>query len=233
MDTKIESYRFAKEILEHRKFRHAWKEITSAIENCPLYLWPNKSKKNTSLDVVQQLLNTYFDRRFGVDLQWEHHPLATGIVDSELRADFRKSFGDLTIQVEVQFGNMARWYTDVFKFQTACSQREINLAVCILPVWELARRIDSNIAHFERAWRELPSAELSITLPILMVGVRPGRKTTKFDVSRAGFTAVQQVTKGDNKWRLVHGLLTGVEVQNITADSPTGPMIEPTAEDET
>src|SRR5437588_4114595 len=90
------------------------------------FVYPGKSKKNKYLDVVQQLLNAYFDRCLAIDHAWEYHPLATGIKESGLRADFRKTFSakdSITVQAEIQFGNMALWYSDIFKFQ-ACLQRQ-------------------------------------------------------------------------------------------------------------
>ena len=69
---------------------------------------------------------------------------------SRLAADYKKRFNDLTIQAEVQFGNMARWYSDIFKFQAAYSQGLIDIGLCIVPTQALASRIDSNITNFER-----------------------------------------------------------------------------------
>lgn len=52
MDFEIYSYRFAKEIIEHPKFTEAIEEITQIIRECPLYLWPNKSRNNSRKSVV-------------------------------------------------------------------------------------------------------------------------------------------------------------------------------------
>lgn len=151
MKVEIFSYRFAEEILQHPRHQQAWDEIYAVLTDAPLFVYPGKSGKNSKLDVVQQVLNTYFDRRLAVELGWAYHPLATGIVESGLRADFRKSFNGLGIQAEVQFGNMARWYSDIFKFQAAYSGSIIQLALSVVPLSALSRRIDSNIVNFERA----------------------------------------------------------------------------------
>jgi hypothetical protein len=113
MHYNIYSYRFAQEILQHENYARALAEITQAVNEAPIFIYPNKSKKNARLDIVQQVMNTYFDRRFAVDMGWDYHPLATNIPESNLRADFRKAFGSLSIQTEVQFGNMSRWYPNV------------------------------------------------------------------------------------------------------------------------
>lgn len=228
MRVEEHSYRFAKEILQHPSHLHAWQEIYDVVAHTPLFIYPGKSSKNARLDVVQQVINVYYDRRLSVDLGWEYHPLATRIENSGLAADFRKTFGDLVIQVEVQFGNMSRWYSDIFKFQTAYSQRLINIGVCIVPTNVMAARIDSNITNYERALRELPSAELSITLPILLMGVTPDAETPVVDISRCQFDGPKRITGAGNAancWRIVHGYLEGVDMADIGPTSPTGPLL--------
>jgi hypothetical protein len=229
MRLKLHSYRFAQEILEHHKHRGAWDEVRRICEGAPLFTWPGKSKKDKKADAVQQLMNVYFDRRFAIDEKWDHHPLATRIESSGLRADFRKRFGKLGVQVEVQFGNMARWYSDIFKFQTAYSQNLIQAAISILPTATLARRMGQNVANYERAVRELPSAELSITIPILLIGMEPDYATATIDVSLSQFPEVKELTgrsKAANLWRVVNGSINGLPIAEIGPDSPVGPQIE-------
>jgi hypothetical protein len=226
------SYRFAQEILEHRNNAAAWTEISAVLSAAPIFVYPGKSKSNPKLTIVQQLMNTYFDRRFAVDLGWEYHPLATGIEKSGLAADFRKSFGDITIQAEIQFGNMARWYSDIFKFQTAYSQSMINCGLCVVPVAAMARVTDSNVTQYERAVRELPSAKMSITLPILVIGLEQDADTPIVDVSQCLFDGPKDVTKTENRWRIVNGYLAGIPMDQIGPSSPVGPMLDDSMEDE-
>jgi hypothetical protein len=227
------SYRFAREILEHPKYRVALDEITSAVQAMPLFVHPGKSK-NAKLDVVQKVLNTYYDRALAVDRGWTYHPLATGIASSKLAADFRKTFGDLTIQAEVQFGNMSRWYSDIFKFQTAYSQSLIDMGLCIVPTAALAKRIDSNVAYYERVLRELPSAELSITLPILVIGIEPDRTSRVVDLTRGRIPLSELNGKGRkakgspkshtelNRYRIVDAVLEGRDPRRVTPKSKHG-----------
>lgn len=234
MRLTVHSYRFAKEILQHPDHQGIWDEVTSICRAAPLFTWPGKSTKNKRLDVVQQLMNVHFDRRFAIDAKWEHHPLATSIEQSALRADFRKAFGNVAVQVEVQFGNMARWYSDIFKFQTAYSQGLIQAAISIVPTATLGRRIDSNVAHYERALRELPSAELSITLPILLIGLEEDDQTRVVDVSTSQFATVKDLTgktKAENLWRVVNGTIDGNLISDIGPTSPIGPQIEISSEE--
>ena len=213
MLVRTHSYRYAQEILQHQNYSEAWDEIMEVVRTAPLFIYPGKSKNNGRLDVVQQVMNTYFDRRFAVDLGWDYHPLATGIENSGLAADFRKSFrNNLKIQVEVQLGNMSRWYSDVFKFQTAYSQGLIQLGLSIVPLSSLSTRIDSNIVNYERAVRELPAAELSITLPILLVGISADQETPEIDLRQCQFADLKEITgqrKSANRFAIVNGFLTG------------------------
>lgn len=220
------NYRFAQEILESSHHDPAWQELTEVFSKTPVFVFPGKSKKNKKLDVVQQVMNTYLDRRLAVDLNWDYHPAATQIPDSGLAADFRKTFGELPIQMEVQFGNMSRWYSDIFKFQTAYSQSLTKVAVSVVPMQEMAVRIDSNIVNFERTKRELPSADLSITLPILMVGLGFDDNTEFVDLTKTRFP-IEEITgrgKAENRWRIVQGYLNGTSLEEIGPDSETGPM---------
>ena len=228
MEYTIKSYRFAEEIIEHANHRSGLDAIKRVITECPLYLYPNKSRTNRRLDVVQQLLNTYFDQRFVGELGWTYHPDATNIADSALKADFRTQFNGLRVQTEVQFGNMARWYSDIFKFQTAYSQDLIDMGLCIVPKSSLALRIDSNITNFERCIRELPSAKLSITLPILMIGLEVGASTPQHDVSHYPISRRMSdiIGKGrtENRYRLVYGIMNNTPLEELTDQSPTGQM---------
>jgi hypothetical protein len=228
MEYQIFSYRFAQEIIQHRDYRKVLKDILTIIKECPSYIYLNKSSQNSKLDVVQQLLNTYFDRRFACDHGWDYHPDATTIHNSDLKADYRTEFKGLRIQAEVQFGNIARWYTDIFKFQTAYSQDMIDMGLSIVPLGSLAKRIDSNIANYERCTRELPSAKLSISLPILIIGLFVDGSTTQINVSKTsiGRNIANITGKGKvmNRYRIVNGYLNDRRPAKITDRSDPGPM---------
>jgi hypothetical protein len=228
MKAETYSYRYAEEILQHRNYIAAWEEIMGVVLSAPVFKFPNKSAKNRKLDVVQQVMNTYFDRLFAVNLGWEYHPLATRIEASGLLADFRKTFnGNLAIQAEVQFGNMSRWYSDIFKLQAAYSEGLIQMGLSIVPTLSLATRIDSNIVNYERVVRELPSAELSITLPILVVGVSSNPEVEEVDISVCQFSGIKEITgknKASSRWAIVNGYLNKAPMDQISAESETGPM---------
>lgn len=238
MKYEIYSYRYAQEILEHKRNEEAHREIIGAVANAPLFIHAGKSAKNPRLDVVQQVMNTWLDRILGVECGWDYHPLATDIPNSGLAADFRKRFENITVQAEVQFGNMSRWYSDVFKFQTAYSQTLIDVGLSIVPMGTLARRIDSNIVSFERVLRELPSAKMSLTLPILVIGLEVDEATTIVDLSRVGIP-LSRMTKATastggaqsahNRYRIVNALRSNLDPYAVTETSETGRMAMPLA----
>ena len=110
-----------------------------------------------------------------------------------------------------------------------------SLALSVVPMSVLAVRMDSNIVSYERAHRELPSAELSITLPILLAGLRPEHQTRVIDLTTSGFESAQALTKNaDNRWRVVNGLAEGLRISEIGPTSPVGrkPIGEVAVEDE-
>ncbi|WP_440604421.1 BglII/BstYI family type II restriction endonuclease [Bacillus sp. GB_SG_008] len=177
MKIKTFSYRFAEEIITHPNNIKIYAELMNICENAPISLYKGKSKNQKKLDVVQQVMNTYFRLRFR-DFGWEEEPLATPDSFSDaLRGDFRKEFElsnqTITTQVEVEFGNAASSYRDYFKFQLSFTYDLTDVCILILPTDKLAKRIDSGVASFEKTVKEIPSAKLSITVPIFVIGLDP------------------------------------------------------------
>jgi len=116
----------------------------------------------------QQQMNRLLDKEFKAR-KWSCQPLVTDDKITNIKADYKRG----RVQVEVQFGNMARWYTDVFKFQVSYSLGLIDVGILVVPMQDFANTIDENVAHYERVIRELPYAKMSLTLPIWVVGIRP------------------------------------------------------------
>ncbi len=180
MNIEIFSYRYAQEILEHKFYKDAYDEIIHICEKCPLPMYKNKSKSQPKLDIVQQVINTYFRLAF-TDIGWEEEPYVSPKDKKDsLRGDFRKKFIKeitstedkiITLQIEVEMGNIASSYRNYFKFQLSYGYNLTNLGILILPCDNLSKRIDSGVASFEKTVREIPSADLSITVPILVIGL--------------------------------------------------------------
>ncbi len=177
MYIKTYSYRFAEEILQHENFKEAYDELITICKYCPIPMYEGKSSNQKKLDVVQQLLNTYFSEAFKRK-GWKEEPLATPDTSQDaLRSDFRKTFNEsdedksITVQIEVEFGNVASSYRNYFKFQLSYSYGLTDICVLIVPSQHLSNRIDSGVSNFEKVLREIPSAKLSITVPILVIGL--------------------------------------------------------------
>ena len=192
MRLRFLSYRFAEAVLEAKEFGDLKREVLDVIGSAPVPLLdPDpaapkgrrvKNRRRAAiaggqprhffLPVDQKSLNLHLDAEFR-RRDWSVHPriipTGSGGPETGLAADYKKG----RLQVEVQFGNMARWYTDVFKFQLSYSRNEIDAAVLIVPVQHFANLIDENVAYFERVERELPWAKMSLTLPIWVIGIEP------------------------------------------------------------
>ena len=165
------SYRHAEAILE-KVFDSQRQEIVEAIQSVA---WALKSRpvirtrngrEVANLTLDQRATNLAFDKEFE-DREWIKHPQIVSNAPSQLAADFKKG----PVQVEVQFGNMARWYTDVFKFLLSYAADDIDVGVLIVPMLRVARHIDENVVNYERVVRELPHAKMAVTFPVWVIGV--------------------------------------------------------------
>jgi hypothetical protein len=168
------SYRFAAEVLASPAFlqlREDVMEIFQKIEAAPrLKKIKTRTRSGKAMEFTtdQKGFNALLDTEFKAR-DWEVHPLVTNDGVTNIKADYKKG----RVQVEVQFGNMARWYTDVFKFQVSYSLTLIDVGVLVVPMQSFAATIDENVAYYERVVRELPYAKMSLTLPILVLGIEP------------------------------------------------------------
>ena len=99
------------------------------------------------------------------------------------------------------------------------------MGLCIIPFQDLAIRIDSNITHYERCTREIESAKMSITLPILFIGIRSNATTQIVDVSNSHFTRIGDITgrgNSDNLYRVVNAHINNTNINNVSTNSPIG-----------
>lgn len=171
------SYRYADAVLNDAAFSATYKELIDKLEALEPSLYaPEKVKMRKreklvrAFPVDQKAMNSVLEK--SMPEGWAIRPLVVDRKDgpvTKIRSDFKKD----RIQVEVQFGNMARWYTDVFKFQLAYSLGDIDVGILVVPTNRFANLIDENVASYERVLRELPWAKMSLTLPILVVGIEP------------------------------------------------------------
>lgn len=159
------SYRFAEEVLENSPaFQVAYSEVIYVFSRLlPL----RRVGGNVKFPIDQKLMNKWVDEQFATMEGWEYHPRITD--NTRLEGDFKKD----RVQIEVQFGNMARWTYDILKFQITYSQGIVDIGILVVPLQWFAGLIGDNVVYYERVLRELPHAKLSITLPILVIGLEP------------------------------------------------------------
>jgi len=170
VDLRYHNHRFARELLESPTFAPHFAELEAVLGTLPALRRghpPSLKLANDKNPIDQDAMNSHLDEQLKA-LGWDHHPGGI-IAGTRLEADYNKA----RIQVEVQFGNMARWTYDVFKFQASYATNRIDIGILVVPMRWFAKAIGDNIAYFERIGRELPAAKLSITLPILVVGLDP------------------------------------------------------------
>jgi hypothetical protein len=161
-------YRYAGAVLDHPLFSASKAEIIQILTGAtipllnPGELDPRKlgvkrrerrplgtdpRKRFFFLPVNQRKLNTELDTAFkAANWTLQPHivsPNSGAGPSTGLKGDYKKG----RLQVEVQFGNMARWYTDVFKFQLSYSLDVIDVAVLVVPTQKFANLIDENVAY--------------------------------------------------------------------------------------
>lgn len=169
--SEIYSYRHAESILE-KEFEKEFSEIIRVIKSVDFVLLEKKitRTRNGKVVAIKNISPTLTNKEIFLALKrkgWEITPRIISKSESNLAADAKKG----KIQVEVQLGNMARWYTDVFKFLLSYSADDIEVGILVVPMQSTANKIDENVVYFERVVRELPHAKMGITIPILVIGI--------------------------------------------------------------
>lgn len=110
------SYRHAQSILE-KEYSTEFFDILKILASVD-FVRPAKTKSRSrggKVVAVKSISAPETNKRLMAALKnkgWETTPRIISKSESNLAADAKKG----KIQLEIQFGNMARWYTDVFKF---------------------------------------------------------------------------------------------------------------------
>lgn len=123
--------------------------------------------------IDQGSLNNHFRDRLRAD-GWSTEPVAAkpaGGMTAELalRGDFARD----GVFVEVEFGNSASLFRDLFKFQVASRSGSGEVGVLITATAQTAKFFDSGVATFEQAIGLLPYMKIGIQMPIWIVGLEP------------------------------------------------------------
>ncbi len=120
-------------------------------------------------------MNHWLENELCVKRDWDWHPL---IIDadpddaankSQLRSDFRKD----RIEVEVQFGNVARYAYDVYKMAISMAMGQADVGIQVVCTKKFAAITGGNIAYYERAVRELERSRLTLIVPLVVIGIEP------------------------------------------------------------
>jgi hypothetical protein len=119
-------------------------------------------------------MNRWLENELCVKRDWDWHPLIINAEDdpsdkSNLRSDFRKA----RIEVEVQFGNVARYAYDVYKMAISMALGQADVGVQVVCTKKFGEITGSNIAYYERAVRELQRSRLTLIVPLVVIGIEP------------------------------------------------------------
>ena len=123
------------------------------------------------LPIDQSGLNAAINSELAT-LGWFTQPYALEAVTGEklptfLQGDFAKD----KVFVEVEFGNQASLFRDLFKFQIAGQTNSGDVGILVVAVDRVARFFDLGVATYEQALRLLPFMRIGLSLPTAIVGL--------------------------------------------------------------
>jgi hypothetical protein len=190
MRMRVESHRYAEEVLEAR-FSAEWDEIREVLGTLSAPLRPAgpysrhgrpKTPKrqlrtfggrlaNILLPIDQSAMNERIDAGL-VERGWTRQPWVLvdrdgRPIDTHLRGDFEKN----GVFVEVEFGNVASLYRDLFKFHVAGTSGAAEVGIIVVATAQLAAFFDQGQATWESATMLLPYMRAGLQLPTAIVGL--------------------------------------------------------------
>jgi len=190
MRMRVESHRYAEDVLATR-FQEEWDQLRDVLGNLEPSLRPagpytrqgrpktpkrqmrafGGRRANVLLPIDQSAMNEGIDAGL-VERGWDRQPWILvdrdgQPIDTRLRGDFEKS----GVFVEVEFGNVASLYRDLFKFHIAGSSGAAEVGVIVVATAQLAAFFDQGQATWETATGLLPYMRAGLQLPTAIVGV--------------------------------------------------------------
>ena len=194
---RIESHQFAETVLEGR-FRDEWQEIRDVLGTLDVPLRtagpytsqgrPKTPKRqmrkyggrrdNILLPVDQSEMNRRIDVAM-VERGWRRQPWVLvdqegRPIDTRLKGDFEKN----GVFVEVEFGNVASLFRNLFKFHIAGTSGAARVGVIVVATAELATFFDQGLATWEQATGLLPYMRVGLQLPTAIIGLDVNDWTT-------------------------------------------------------
>jgi len=123
------------------------------------------------LPIDQSALNVEIDKRLSA-LGWQSQPYALqAVTGAKLPTFLQGDFSKESVFVEVEFGNQASLFRDLFKFQIAGQTSAGDVGILVLATNQVARFFDSGVATFEQALRLMPYMRIGLSLPTAVVGL--------------------------------------------------------------
>lgn len=190
MRTHIESHQYAETVLEGQ-FRQEWEQLLDVLGTLDPLLRPagpysrtgrprSPKRQNRTIGgrtasalmpVDQAAMNAHI-RDSLAELGWHAEPYILidregQPIDTRLRGDFERN----GVFVEVEFGNVASFYRDLFKFHIAGTTGAAQVGVVVVATDALARLFDQGQARFEQAVSLLPYMRAGLQLPTAIVGL--------------------------------------------------------------
>lgn len=150
--------------------------LISALQSTPVPFWRGKSEKQQSKSILQPVLNAYIEQEL-LERGWDRECKVTGDADGAtgMRIDFCQHSDDGLTAVEVQFGNVGRYYGDMYKFLHLQAEGQLALAIHVALTDETARLTDSGIATYETSVRRIQEVAGTILryipVPLICLGL--------------------------------------------------------------
>jgi hypothetical protein len=181
MEFSTFSHTYGESIVK-RHFRSEAKEILAVIASASIPIRDKVKKQSVSSRAGKDVyklypadlpsLNSILDEELR-DRNWDRQPYASedvfALTGDRSKGDFVKN----GVFVEVEFGNTASLFRDLFKFQVASRERKGKVAVLIVPHRALATLRDSGVTHYEKVFQIKEYLSLTIQMPIWVIGLKP------------------------------------------------------------
>jgi hypothetical protein len=128
-------------------------------------------RANVLMPVDQSAMNRAIDTSL-VAAGWSRQPYVLvdrqgQPIDTRLRGDFESD----GVLVEVEFGNIASLYRDLFKFHIAGTSGAAQVGIIVVATAALARFFDQGVATYEQALTLLPYMRAGLQLPTTIIGL--------------------------------------------------------------
>jgi hypothetical protein len=104
---------------------------------------------------------------------WDRQPFASLDILTKTKDSSKGDFAKAGVFVEVEFGNTASMFRDLFKFQVANRERQGEVAVLVTAVKALARLHDSGITTYQKVEQLIPYMSVGVQMPIWIIGLEP------------------------------------------------------------